>query len=265
MHVDRLEASDARFVAVLVHGAGGYGRMLAPFANLIGNTRAEVVAPDLPGYGLTRTDDPVDYGMWAECVAGLVEVERQRSGRPVVLFGASMGGMVAYDVAATAGASGLIVTCLLDPRDPAVRRVAARTPLLGTAAPGTLRRLAFADRMQLPIRWVVNMSAMSNDPRLNDAVASDSAGGGNRVSLRFLRTFMTSQPAVEPEQFTACPVLLTHPGADRWTPVDVTRPFFERIAAPKELVLLDNAGHLPVEQPGLAQLEHAVGRFIDAL
>lgn len=65
-------------------------------------------------------------------------MQRQRSGRPVLLLGASMGGMVAYEAAATAGASGLIATCLLDPREVAARRAAARWPWLGAIAPTTL-------------------------------------------------------------------------------------------------------------------------------
>lgn len=109
------------------------------------------------------------------------------------------------------------------------------------------------------------MAAMSNDPRLCSAAASDPVGGGNRVSVRFLRTFMAARPTIEPEEFTACPALLAHPAADGWTPLGVSRPFFDRIAAPKELVVLDNAGHWPVEQPGPAQLQQAVHRFIDEI
>lgn len=266
VHLDRIPAPRSRFVVILVHGAGGYGRVLAPFAGLIGVENAEVIAPDLPGYGLTRTEEPVDYRMWADCVADLVHSETQRSGRPVVLVGASMGGMVAYDVAATVGAAGLVATCLLDPRDRAVRRGIARLPWLGVAGPRLLNAAApAADRLQVPIRWIADMAAVSNNPHLSSLVASDPAGGGNRVSLRFLRTFLDSTPRLEPEEFNACPVLLTHPAADTWTPVELSRPFFDRIAAPKELVMLDNAGHMPVEQPGLTQLRRALGRLLDQL
>jgi alpha-beta hydrolase superfamily lysophospholipase len=94
-------------------------------------------------------------------------------------------------------------------------------------------------------------------------VASDPCGGGNRVSLRLLRTYLTSAPEVEPEAFDVCPLLLAHPAADTWTPVALSRPFFERLACDKELVLLDGAGHFPIEQPGLSQLEQAFGAFAD--
>ncbi|WP_459545965.1 hypothetical protein [Nocardia sp. X0981] len=61
-----------------------------------------------------------------------------------------------------------------------------------------------------------------------------------------------------PERFTPCPVLLVHPGADRWTPLPLSRPFFDRIAAPKCSVVLDHAGHYPIEEPGVHQLIDAL-------
>nr|WP_280253838.1 alpha/beta hydrolase [Nocardia abscessus] len=59
------------------------------------------------------------------------------------------------------------------------------------------------------------------------------------------------------ERFTACPVWLVHPGADRWTPLSLSQAFFDRIAAPKRLVVLEAAGHYPVETPGIHQLADA--------
>ncbi|WP_433334285.1 hypothetical protein [Spirillospora sp. CA-294931] len=66
---------------------------------------------------------------------------------------------------------------------------------------------------------------------------------------------------MEPEDFTACPVLMAHPAADRWTPVRLSLPFFERLASPKRLVMLEKCGHLPVEDPGLTQLADALREF----
>ncbi|WP_133251782.1 alpha/beta fold hydrolase [Actinomycetospora cinnamomea] len=112
VRLHRLPAPDAPVVTVLLHGAGGHGAMLAPFGRLI-DGRAEVVAPDLPGYGETRVGGPVDHAGWIACVADLVRAQT----RPVVLLGASLGGMLAYDVAATVGPAvrHVVATCLLDP------------------------------------------------------------------------------------------------------------------------------------------------------
>ena len=42
----------------------------------------------------------------------------------------------------------------------------------------------------------------------------------------------------------------------------MSRPFFDRIAAPTELVVLDRCGHIPIEQPGERRFEEAVMDFV---
>ena len=39
---------------ILVHGAGGHGRLLAPIGQMAADLGWKVLAPDLPGYGLTQ-------------------------------------------------------------------------------------------------------------------------------------------------------------------------------------------------------------------
>ncbi len=51
----------------------------------------------------------------------------------------------------------------------------------------------------------------------------DKAGAGSSVSVYFLITMIESVPLIEPEEFDVCPVLLAHPEADRWTPVEFSR------------------------------------------
>jgi pimeloyl-ACP methyl ester carboxylesterase len=74
------------------------------------------------------------------------------------------------------------------------------------------------------------------------------------MPLGFVRSFLDSAPAVEPEHATGPTIVLAHPERDRWTPTAMSLRFFERIAAPKKLVLLEGAGHFPVEAPGAHQL-----------
>ena len=79
------------------------------------------------------------------------------------------------------------------------------------------------------------------------------------MTLAFLRSYMGYVPAVEPEEFDVCPVLLTQPAADRWTPLHLSEPFLRRITkVPVTTVMLGNAGHYPLEQPGLNELVDAV-------
>ncbi|MEE6272785.1 alpha/beta hydrolase [Georgenia sp. MJ206] len=265
--VEHVGAPDAPVRLVLLHGAGGNAAAMWPFASRFAALGAHVTVPDLPGYGLTRVADRagVRYEHWRDVVADLVRAEADD--RPLVLLGASMGGLLAYDVAAATGlASSLVVTCLLDPRERDVRARLSWHPLLGALA-GPVLHVAAGPlaRVQVPIRWIADMRHISNDPRLVRAVVRDRAGGGGRMPLGWMRSFLEWVPAVEPEELTGTPVLMAHPALDRWTPLAISARFFDRISAPTELVLLDGAGHFPVEQPGFDQLLAAVARVVGGL
>jgi alpha-beta hydrolase superfamily lysophospholipase len=265
VHLDRLAAPAAPVKVIVLHGAGAYGRVMAPAAVLAQRHGYETVTPDLPGYGLTRVPwRRMTYPLWIDCVCDLIDAERARDGRPIVLFGVSLGGLLAYQVAARSQrVIGLVATTLADPRERAVRRGFARNPLLGTGGLWLLDKLAaVTDLLPLPMAYMSKMDRISNRPELSALVKADRRGGGSWVPARFLRTLMTTAPALEPEQFDLCPVLLAHPGVDRMTDIALSRRFFDRLAAPKRMVVLDGASHMPTEHPGVDQLEAAVLEFM---
>ncbi|MEU1954641.1 alpha/beta hydrolase [Nocardia rhamnosiphila] len=262
VHIERLVRADAPVRMLLVHGAGGHAAAMWPFAVLAAGQGFEVVVPDLPGYGRTRVPARrgVRYQDWVDCLTDLVRAEHAADPRPLVLLGASMGGMLAYEAAARTGlAAAVVATCLIDPRLPPVRSAIARHPWLGRHG----ARLLFpaVDNLMVPIRWMANMRAMSDNSALTRLVSTDPLGGGVRIPLGFLRTYLTSVPHVEPENFTTCPVWLVHPGADTWTPPSSSAQFFERIAAPKKLTVLAGAGHYPIETPGIHELTRALAEL----
>ncbi|MFB7914266.1 hypothetical protein [Streptomyces sp. NPDC056061] len=60
-------------------------------------------------------------------------------------------------------------------------------------------------------------------------------------------------------------MLLAQPARDRWTPLHPSTPFLSRITeVPVDTVMLDNAGHYPLEEPGLQQMQDAVAGFVTA-
>jgi len=254
IHLERVGARDAPVRLLLVHGAGGNASALRPYAELFAGS-ADVVVPDLPGYGQTVAPDPagVRYGHWQAVLADLLRAEDD--GRPLVIVGASMGGLLAFDAAAATGlASAVIATCLLDPREPAVRARLTWHPFLGRAARPALRVLAGPlARLRLPLAWIADMRHIANDPGMVRALLADPRGGGGRVPLGWMRSFLESVPSVEPERFST-PLVLAHPAEDRWTPVEVSLPFYERIGGPKRVVMLEGCGHFPLEEPGLCTL-----------
>ena len=266
IHLDRLSAAGAPATVILLHGGGGNGRLLMPFGRMLHAHGLDIVAPDLPGYGLSITrPEQFSYERWVDCTADLVEAESKRTGKPVVLFGMSLGGYLAYLAAAQGRrAAGVIATTLADPRLPIVRDQFANSPRFNRmVAPLLPAASTLFGNLRLPVKWFSNMYGISNQPELAAMLASDPAGGGNRIPVRFMRSLLEIQPAIEPEQFDVCPVLLAHPAADRWTTPECSLPFFDRIAGPKQLVMLDNCGHMPIEEPGLSQLEQAAVELID--
>jgi alpha-beta hydrolase superfamily lysophospholipase len=266
VHIDHMGPAKAPLKIVVLHGAGAYGRVMAPAAVLAQRYGYTTITPDLPGYGLTRVPRrEMTYPLWIDCVCDLVRAEHARDATPIALFGVSLGGLLAYQVAARLQHEivGVVATTLADPRERAVRKGFARHPLLGTFGLWLLEHLAaITDGLPLPMALMSRMHLISNKPALSALVKSDRLGGGSWVPARFLRTLMTTAPAVEPEQFTACPILLAHPGADRMTDIALSRRFFDRLAAPKRMVVLDGASHMPTEHPGVDQLEAAVAEFL---
>lgn len=264
LQLDRHGPADAALSVVLVHGAGGYGRMFAPLAQRLAVAGHEVLAPDLPGYGLSPAPwSQVDYAVWKRSLLALIEAEHVQRARPFVLLGASIGGYLAYLVAAESPwVRGLVATTLADPRDPAVQAALVRQPWMRRLLPA-LRPVSRLTRgLRVPVRWFTHMERMSRDPALSALVFRDPLGGGNRVPLGLLASLFDTPPAVEPEQFTRCPVLMVHPACDAWTPVQISDPFFERLAAPRKRVLLEACGHFPIEPPGLDQLRDALLPFL---
>ena len=217
VHVDAWRVAAPRGTVVLLHGAGGHGRLLGPLARAVNALGWDAVAPDLPLFGLTRVPAPwrVRYADWVRVAVDAAAAEGA-AGRPVVLLGLSVGGRLAYDAAADprAHAAAVVASNLLDPRVPAVRRAAARTALLAeTAGLAALlpRRLL---GLRVPVRWLTRLSRMSADPAVVAACAADAQGGGGRVPLGFFVDWTRSAPAVEPDQFRVCPVVLVQPAAD---------------------------------------------------
>lgn len=268
VHIARAAVPDAGVRALVIHGAGGYSGALWPLAALAARQGVEVVVPDMPLYGDTIEPEPrsVRYHEWIDLLCDLVHTERESDERPLLLFGASMGGMMAFEVAARTGEiAHVVATCLLDPADPAARRAASRYSLTGPIAPALMRAVdPLLGRMRVPIRWLVDMTNMSLNPALSRLCATDPKGGGVRVPFGFLSSWLNFEHTA-PETFDAAPVTLVHPAADNWTPPELSIRFLNRIAGPTKLVLLDNCGHYPVEEPGLSQLVTALRAVRDEL
>ena len=262
IHIDEYER-DSNITFVILHGVGGNGRLLSFLAVPLARAGYNVICPDLPGYGYSRCDKRVTYTDWIETGAGIVADELTKS-RKVFLVGLSAGGMLAYNVACLQqDVSGLIVSNLLDNRDEEVRIYSAKNKFQGKYGIRLAGLLpSFLRRFKIPIKMVTNMNALVNDKEVLEVLLKDKRGAGSSVSLEFLISMMNSSPLIEPEGFERPPVLMVHPGNDLWTPLHISEKFFDRIASDKRKVILEGAGHFPVEEEALLQMEETILSFI---
>lgn len=260
LHLDRLPRPAARTTVILLHGGGGHGRLLLPFALPLWRAGYEVIAPDLPPFGHSRAAHRrITFDDWVAWTAALVERERRGGARQVALYGLSIGGLTAYHAAAAdRRVCAVLATALLDFRDAAVRDAAAKSRFwsrvvapLGAALPSLF------DGLRLRAASVAKLSAMSPDAAFVRALAEDPGIGRARVPASFFRTLAARAPAVEPEAFRDTPVLLAQPEADAWTPLALSQPFFDRLGSPKRLVLLPGGSHAPLQRAAFDELQRA--------
>lgn len=258
VHLARAPHAVAPARVLVVHGAGGHSGALWPIAALLASRGLDVCAVDLPLYGRTTSPDPeaVRYGDWVELLVDLVGAERDH--RPLVLVGASIGGLLAYEVAARSPhVAAVAATCLLDPRDRRARAHMTRFGPLGILGrPLSTFARGRAARVMIPMNVVANLSKMSRDRGLSRLCATDPRGGAARVSLGFLASYM--RYAHTAPETIATPITLLHPSRDAWTPVELSARVLARAAGPAALVMLRDCGHFPVEEPGLSDLVDTV-------
>ncbi|MGW4118592.1 alpha/beta hydrolase [Nocardia sp. NPDC004711] len=271
VHLDRYRNPNAAAKVVLHHGVGTNGRQMSLILGApLAQRGFETVALDNLGYGLTRLAPGTipSYDDWVDLVVDFLAYEQSRDDRPIVLYGLSAGGMLTYHVAAKAPKGtlrGIVGMTFLDQRSQQVKDETAHdivTARLGGPLMGALAHTP-AKGFKYPMTLASKMSALVNDKAALKVMTRDKTSGGNSVPIRFLDSYMSYQPAVAPADFDACPVLLTQPAEDRWSPLHLSTPVLDPITkVPVQTVMLDNAGHYPIEEPGLQQMQDAIAEFV---
>ena len=265
IHIDHYRVKEPKARIILFHGVGGNGRLLSFIAVPLMKQGYEVICPDLPLYGMTEYYGTVVYQDWVDCAAEIVMYYQTREISPTFLFGLSAGGLLAYQTASgLPGIQGVIATCLLDQRNPTVRKSTAGSRWMADhglrAITKASARLGF---VKVPMKWVGNMKAIVNHEELAEVLMKDRRASGARVPVAFLHTLLNPDIHPEPERFRRCPVLLVHPENDRWTDAGLSRLFFDRLNCSKEMKLLKGAGHFPIEKEGLKHLEQYCVEFLE--
>lgn len=250
--------------ALLVHGLGGSAVNWTDLMALL-RDRVDALAVDLPGFGWSPPPRDGDYGLrrTAASLADLVEV--RFDGRPVHLFGNSMGGAIAVQLAARRPDLVRSLT-LVSPALPkvGVRRSNVHLPVIATPGLGTtlMRRyltldaatraratvdVCFADPTSVPVE---RMNEAVQEVRRRDALpyVADAFVQSLRALLATYLDRSDERPWRLAERVT-CPTLLVHGRADKLVdPIHAHTKAFPDV----RVLVLPHAGHVAqIEQPVL--------------
>lgn len=272
VHLDCFRNPNARAKVIMLHGVGTNGRQMSM---ILGGPLAkrgyETIAIDMPTYGLTevRRHSTVTYDDWIALANDYVNHELAKDNRPVFLYGLSAGGMETYDVAYRNGrVRGIIGMTFLDQQDKDVRNTTTRNWLMShVAVPmlGICQTMGLG-HMKIKMSIASKMWALCNNPTAMKAFMKDKTSAGNSCTIAFLNSYMHHRLPCAPQDFTVCPVLLTQPELDRWTPLALSKPFLDRIRqVDVKIVKLPGGGHYPVERPALEKMHEAIVSFMESL
>lgn len=265
IHLDTYRNPNAKVKVILFHGVGTNGRQMTMILGKpLADRQYETIAIDLPGYGLTQVKkgSNIKYEDWVQVGNDLINTELAKDNRPVVLYGLSAGGMLTYHVAAkNKKVKAIVGMTFLDTQSKVVRDAVSRNLFMSRVGSPMAHLTAKTPLggMKIPMSWASKMSALVNNKDALKVFIKDKSSAGNAVSVRFLDSYLNYKPNITPENFAVCPILLTQPAVDHWTPLGLSTPFLNRIKkVPVTTIMLENAGHYPLEQPGLDQMVNAI-------
>lgn len=153
----------------------------------------------------------------------------------------------------------------LDQREKTVRMTTTRNWFWGTfgTALASLSCHIGLSKMTIKMSVCSKMNALCNNEKALNAMLNDKTSAGNKVNMKFLTDYMAYRPNVEPEDFDVCPILLTQPENDRWTPEFLSDIVLDKIKkVPVKKVTLRNGSHYPVEAEALEDLHNHILEFI---
>lgn len=247
---------------VMIHGLGGSSLNWTDLQYQLAG-RLDSWAVDLPGFGASPPPRDGDYSPAGHAKA-VFELITQRIGKPVHVFGNSMGGAIAIQLAARASSWVRSLT-LISPALPGNRITKTNMHLPVIAVPGVGERI-IARYLRAPAAWRAKATITScyGDPermpaqRMAEAVAEverrDSltyAGDAFTQSARgLIRSMMDrgpDRPLAQAER-VSCPVLLIYGRQDQLVdPSGAIR--IGRRFPDARVVVLPDSGHV-------AQMEH---------
>ena len=240
---------------LLVHGVHEHSGRHAQLAAALMASGLDVTAYDARGHGQSggpRADVERFSDYLDDLDIALAHVRETAEGKPVVLFGHSMGGLVAASHVAERGAAGLAGLVLSS----AALHTFPVPRLLEKAAPHVARW-----RPQMVVTKL-DLSKLSHDPAVERAYREDPlntvAGLGARLAHELL---LASRRVQQHADAFTMPLLLIHGTADRITPPGGSRWLAEHApSADVTLRLVEGGYHELMKEP---DREVVIGEVVD--
>ena len=268
VHVDFYPRPHSTAKVILLHGVGTNGRQMSlVLGHPLAKAGYETMALDLPGYGLTQypKKSQIRYEDWVNLVSDFIDAEAEKDQRPIFLYGLSAGGMLTLHVAMeNKNVKGIIGMTFLNQQELAVKKGTMR---FSTLSPVLLPSMKLTAKTPLgsvpvPMSWVSKMSKLTNDPKALQIMLNDPSSAGNFIPIKFLNSYMNYPLPYPISAFKQCPVLLTQPEEDHWTPLALSQDVIDHLNVTHETIMLPQGGHYPVEQAALDQLLSSSIAFI---
>jgi len=270
MHLDRYPNPEAEYRIFLHHGVGTNGRQLNMiFGHKMAALGYDVVAMDNLGYGMTEVNQKdITYTDWVHSFADFVNAETKRDYKKPILYGLSAGGMLIYNASCFMDeVYGMIGMCFLQNDNKYIGNETARFKGTNWLVVPAMEKLSKTKIRTTPVAMkdVSKMNCLVNNEKALKIFLQDDASAGAKVQLQFLSEYMTYQLPVPVEEYDKCPILLTQPELDRWTPLELSEISMKGIKASYTVKILEGGGHYPMEEKALQQLMTYAHQFIQSL
>lgn len=265
IHIDNYSNENAPAKIIILHGLGMNGRLNSFIAVPLWKAGYDVISPDLPFFGLSKNrNKEMIYDDWVELVKDLIIHELNVDDKPIIIIGLGTNGMLAYQAASVTKVAGIILTHVLDPSKLKIRMATANNKIAGLLAlPFSSLLSPVEPDVYIPLNLVINLRKQISDEALFASLLGDEYSFSTDINLRFLNSILKSKLEIEPEYFSRCPLVLIHPELDQWTSLEHSKLFFDRLSCDKKIVILKGAGHLPIEDYSITQLEEEIINFIE--
>ncbi|WNG22666.1 lysophospholipase [Cystobacter fuscus] len=250
---------EPRSVVGIVHGVGEHGGRFTNVVEALVSRGHAVHAIDLRGYG--RSSGQRGHVMsWSEYQddmrAFLKQLSTREPGKPVFLYGHSMGGLVVLDYVLRhpEGLAGIIIS-------------GAALESVGVAKPWLVNSARLFSRLvpRLPLPVPLEAEALSSDPAWVKRYREDPLVHRKGTARWAVEAIDANEWIKAHAAELRVPMLMLHGAEDRINTVEGSRRFFDAVKlTDKKLHLVPGGYHEPHNDPGKEQVFELVEEFLSA-